>query len=35
MPATKETGESQQSKQKRNKIKIDIFTAVFLIQYFC
>ena len=30
-----ETGESQQSKQKLNKIKTAIFTAVFLIHYFC
>ena len=30
-----ETGESQQSKQKQNKIKIRIFTAVVLILYFC
>ena len=26
---------SQQSKQKQNKIKIEIFTAMFLMQYFC
>ena len=26
---------SQQSKHKRNKIKIKIFTAMFLMQYFC
>ena len=26
---------SQLSKQKQNKIKIEIFTAIFLIQYFC
>ena len=26
---------SQQSKQKRNKIKIGIFTVMFLMQYFC
>ena len=26
---------SQQSKQTQNKIKIEIFTAMFLMQYFC
>ena len=26
---------SQQSKQKRNKIKIEVFTALVLMQYFC
>ena len=31
LEATIETGESQQSKQKQNKIKIRIYTATFLI----
>ena len=26
---------SQQNKQKQNKTKIEIFTAMFLMQYFC
>ena len=29
------TQKSQQSNQKRNKIKTGIFTAMFLTQYFC
>ena len=29
-----EAGESQQSKQKQNKIKVGIFTATFLTSYF-
>ena len=29
------TGESQQDKQKQNKIKIRIFTAIFVVLYFC
>ena len=33
--ARKETGGSWQSKQKQNKITIQIFIAIFLIQYFC
>ena len=35
LAATTETGESQQSKQNRKKVKIGSFTAIFLIQYFC
>ena len=30
-----DTTESQQNNQQRNKIKIVIFTAIFLIQHFC
>ena len=35
LAAPVETAESQQSRQMRNNIKIWIFTAIFLSQYFC
>ena len=35
LAAIMDTGERQQSKQKRSKIKIGIFTVIFLISYFC
>ena len=41
LATTTETGHkingfsSQQNKQRRNKIKIEIFTTMFLVQYFC